>query len=65
MSAIGIQFAVSIIVGALAGWWLDGRLGTEPWLMILGVVLGSAAAYRDLYLLSRRVRELSEEEGRP
>ena len=40
-AGIGIQFAVSIVVFAFAGIWLDKRLGTSP-LFVLVLVLGGA-----------------------
>lgn len=40
-AGIGIQFAVSILVFAFAGIWLDERLGTSP-LFVLLLVLGGA-----------------------
>ena len=39
-SGLGIQFGAAIIVFALVGNWLDGRWGTRPLLLILGVLLG-------------------------
>lgn len=40
-AGIGIQFALSIVVFAFAGIWLDKRLGTSP-LFVLVMVLGGA-----------------------
>ncbi len=28
-----------LIVGCLGGLWLDGRLGTKPWFLLLGLLL--------------------------
>jgi F0F1-type ATP synthase assembly protein I len=56
-SAIGLQFAISIAIGALGGRWLDTRFDTEPWLMLLGIVLGSAAAFRDMAKIAREEEE--------
>jgi F0F1-type ATP synthase assembly protein I len=36
----GTAFASSVIGGTLFGYWLDERLGTKPWLLIAGVVIG-------------------------
>ena len=47
-SAIGLEMGVSVIVGLLFGYWLDGKLGTAPWLMIVFVALGFAAGVRAL-----------------
>ncbi|HHX97156.1 MAG TPA: AtpZ/AtpI family protein [Clostridia bacterium] len=30
------------------GTWLDNRLGTEPWFMLLGVFLAVATVFRQL-----------------
>jgi ATP synthase protein I len=39
-AAVGIQFTGTILVFLFAGRWLDGRLGTDPWLLLLGLFLG-------------------------
>ena len=42
MAGLGMQFGAAIVIFALAGNWLDGRWGTRPLLLILGVLLGFA-----------------------
>lgn len=42
-SSIGINFAVSTLLGYYGGSWLDGKLGTAPWLMVVGIMAGVAA----------------------
>jgi len=41
---LGMTLAVTVLAGLGAGYWLDGRLGTRPWLMLLGACLGITAA---------------------
>ena len=53
-SAFGIQLVVSVVIGLLAGQWLDGRLGTEPWLAVVGILMGFTAAMVDLVRLARK-----------
>ncbi|MBI5545601.1 MAG: AtpZ/AtpI family protein [Deltaproteobacteria bacterium] len=36
------QLVAAVLLGTLGGWWLDGKLGTSPWLVIVGAVLGIA-----------------------
>ena len=36
------QMVAAVLVGTLGGWWLDGKVGTKPWLMVAGSVLGIA-----------------------
>ena len=35
----GLQFAISILVFLFVGQWADRRLGTGPWLMMIGLFL--------------------------
>jgi len=39
---IGLEFLLTICLLGAAGWWLDGRLSTFPWLMIAGIAMGFA-----------------------
>lgn len=39
-AGVGMQFGLTICLFALLGRWLDGRFGTGPWLLLLGVLLG-------------------------
>lgn len=64
-SAIGLQFVISITVGLLGGQWLDTKLGTAPWLLLLGLVLGATAAFRDLYRLAKKHAAQSDSQDPP
>ena len=65
VSAVGIELAVSVLVGLLFGHWLDDKLGTTPWLMIVFLMLGFAAGFRALLRSAKRAeRALTEEERR-
>jgi ATP synthase protein I len=46
---IGTSFAASVLLGVGAGYWLDRRLGTSPWLLLLGAVFGLAAGFYQFY----------------
>jgi ATP synthase protein I len=56
----GFELAGCILLGLFAGQWVDKRLGTAPWLLILGVFIGAAAGifnlYRILTTAERRAR---------
>jgi F0F1-type ATP synthase assembly protein I len=60
-SEIGLVLFVTTLGGALAGRWLDDQLGTEPWLLVSGFVLGIAlGAMADWRLISRFLENLKD-----
>jgi ATP synthase protein I len=48
-AGLGLQLGMSIALFAFLGWWLDERLGTSPWLLLLLVFLGAAAGFYSIY----------------
>ena len=56
-TSVGLEFALSVVLGALGGRWLDGKAGTTPWLLLLGVVLGFAAGVRTLMRATKRMSD--------
>lgn len=46
---LGFEIAVPVVLCIAAGYWLDGRLGTEPWLLVLGGLLGMALGFYGLF----------------
>ncbi len=48
-AGMGLQFGGSIVLFAYAGYWLDRRLGTSPWLLLLLVFAGAGAAFYSMY----------------
>jgi F0F1-type ATP synthase assembly protein I len=66
---VGVQFAGAILLFLFAGRWLDERLGTSPWMVMLGVFvgfgLGFFSMYRQMVIMPReRERRRREEQGR-
>jgi ATP synthase protein I len=53
-SYIGIFLGVAILIGFLGGSWLDKRFGTQPWLTLVGLLVGIASGARELYRLVKR-----------
>jgi ATP synthase protein I len=49
---IGMELVVSTVVGALLGYLLDSWLGTRPWIMVAGVLLGGVAGFRTVYQMA-------------
>jgi ATP synthase protein I len=61
LASVGIEFSISTLVGLLGGRWLDGKLGSAPWLMIVGLVLGVVAGFRSLLRAARQANEQTQE----
>ena len=40
IASLGTEFALTEILGAAAGYWLDRKLGTLPWCLVGGVLIG-------------------------
>lgn len=59
-SGIAYAAAISLFAAVAAflaiGWMLDRWLGTKPWLLVAGIVLGSAAGF---YQFVRATSKLS------
>jgi len=54
-STIGFQIAVPIVVGILGGRFLDRKFGTEPWLLVICLLLGLAAAMAGLVKIIQNI----------
>lgn len=53
----GGSFFGSVIAGALIGYLLDLWLGTEPWLVITGIVLGSYSGFVQVWRYMKKMDE--------
>lgn len=46
---MGWYVGISILLGVLGGLWLDSKLHTTPWLVIVGLLLGITVAFYGVY----------------
>jgi ATP synthase protein I len=51
---MGTSVAGCVAIGVFAGVWLDGRAGTSPLFLIVGLVLGLASAVATVVIQVRR-----------
>lgn len=58
---LGLQLALTVVVFFFLGRWLDGKFGTDPWLMLAGLALGVAGG---LTSFLKKAVELGKEEDR-
>jgi len=57
MGALGIELALSVIIGVLGGRWLDQKLSTAPYLTLAGLLLGAVAGFKSLIQTARRQQQ--------
>ena len=43
MASVGFEFIIAVLVPGALGWWLDGKFGSRPWIMLAGGLLGFIA----------------------
>jgi ATP synthase protein I len=49
LSSIGMSFVFALVIGFGVGYWLDGVIGTKPWLSFVGFFFGLAAGVLNVY----------------
>lgn len=49
LAGLGIQFALTLVMFTGIGIWLDRRLGTSPWLLLVCVFIGGAGGFFSIY----------------
>jgi len=64
LATIPALITVAPLLGYFIGHWVDGKLGTDPYLMILGVAFGFGAGGRETYRIIKRVQKLQNEEDK-
>ena len=52
-AALTIFVSVATLCGV--GWLLDRWLGTKPWLMVVGLVLGAVAGFYEFFRLTSKL----------
>ena len=61
-AGLGLQFLGAILLFLYVGRWLDARLGTSPWLLIAGVLVGAGAGFYSLY--RKVMKDQAQEDAR-
>jgi len=61
-STLGLEMGLSVVVGAVIGYYLDKWLKTEPWLLIIFFLFGVVAGFRSLYRALKRLQQEDRED---
>ncbi|UCC45499.1 MAG: AtpZ/AtpI family protein [Candidatus Zixiibacteriota bacterium] len=60
LAAVPAILIAAPALGFLAGSWADRKFGTDPYLLIAGLVIGFAAAGREIASLVKKAQALNE-----
>ncbi len=64
VGTMGMHLVVSTFIGLGMGWYLDKWLGTKPWLLLIFLILGIVAGFRNMFQEVRRLnRQDAGEDG--
>jgi len=58
LSTVGLSMALSIGIGAVVGHYLDKKFDTHPWLFFIFLGFGIAAAFRNLYVMYNKIKDI-------
>lgn len=46
-----------VLVGSGLGYWADLKFGTQPWLMLFGLIMGSVAGVREMMKILKKMQK--------
>ncbi|MDQ7031874.1 MAG: AtpZ/AtpI family protein [Desulfonauticus sp.] len=62
-SLIGIHLVSCTFVGLLLGYYLDKWLNTRPWFLIIFLLFGIAAGFKNMYLETKKIQKTDKDES--
>lgn len=65
LTSIALLLAVATLLGGGVGYYLDSRWHTTPWLTLVGVLIGLAGGFVEMFEILKRYeeRERSDRHG--
>jgi F0F1-type ATP synthase assembly protein I len=61
---MGLQLALTVVIFFFLGRWLDEKFGTRPWLMIGGLVIGSAGGFINFIRTAASMGKQADQEAK-
>ena len=56
-SALGINFVLCVVIGAIIGYFIDNVLHSFPWFSIIFLIAGFAAGIKEIFRYIRKVNK--------
>lgn len=63
VSLIGIHLVTCTFVGLLIGYYLDKWFNTKPWFLILFLIFGIAAGFKNMYIETKKLQQAEKEKS--
>jgi F0F1-type ATP synthase assembly protein I len=60
---LGLQLSITVVVFFFLGRWLDGMLGTEPWLMLVCLGIGVTGGFIKFFRTAIAIGKESDRES--
>ncbi|MCA9507561.1 MAG: AtpZ/AtpI family protein [Myxococcales bacterium] len=61
-SAVGLEFGLAIVIGALIGYFADKHFNSSPYGLLIGVLVGLIAAIKRIWLFSKAYLEKNKKD---
>lgn len=58
---LAMDLVFAVVIGFGIGYFLDNWLGTKPWLMLIFLIFGVAAGFRNFYLFAGKLLRSNQE----
>ena len=55
MMSVGLEVTAILVVFTLGGLWLDRKIGTYPWLLLVGLTMGMIGGSYSFWLKFKRL----------
>ncbi len=62
IASLGTEFALTEIIGAAVGYWLDTKWGTLPWGTVGGAMLGFALGFVRIVQVAKAATKKAQKE---
>ena len=59
-SHLGFTFVAAVLLFFFAGYWLDGKIGTQPLFAIIGAFIGAAGGFINLIKIMNQIQRDEE-----
>ena len=54
LATTGLELGLTVAVLALLGWWLDSKWNSSPWMLIIGVLIGTIGSLYKMWRLNAK-----------